>query len=51
VVVSVMTLSPLKGGFWVDLLTPPSTPDAGRDDLFNSALVATWTLSSRLPAD
>jgi hypothetical protein len=23
VVVSVMTLSPLGGGFWVDLLTPP----------------------------
>jgi hypothetical protein len=23
VVVSVMTLSPLEGGFWVDLLTPP----------------------------
>jgi hypothetical protein len=30
----------LEGGFWVDLLTPPSTPDAGRE-VFNSALVAT----------
>jgi hypothetical protein len=31
VVVSVMTLI-LEGGFgWLDLLTPPSTPDVGRE--------------------
>src|SRR5256885_271266 len=31
VVVSFMTLI-LKGRFWLDLLTPPSTPEVGRND-------------------
>jgi hypothetical protein len=31
VVLSVMMLGPLQGGFWVDFLTPPSTPDVGRE--------------------